>query len=762
MPHNADKIKVLLIDDDEEDFMITEDIVTEIPGGRYELTWASSYQEGLKYILQKAHDVYLVDYRLGKEDGLRLLEAARERDIDRPFILLTGHADRQLDIEAMESGAADFLVKGQITAELLDRSIRYSIKLNRTVQSLRTSQTRLAEAQELSHIGHFDWLVADNQVVWSEEHYRIFGMEPNGKAPELNKISQYLSDDLPKLEKKLRFLIHVGDYEEAEYKIQLPNQGEKFLFSKASAKRDASGQVYRISGTTQDITQLKVQERLIAKEKEAAQTYLDMAGSIILIINKDESVREVNQEGAMVLGYAVDQIKGKNWFDHFISVQDRESVRQVFRHILLGEIEHVEYFENKILSASGEERLISWYNRLLKDDQGNAIATISSGIDITDQRKADLRLEASEKRFREIVEKLPAGAAIIQNGKISFNRAAEDMLGYQSMDFNTIDDWFTVAYQEQATAAREAYEEQKKQGFPEAVIIHFPRKDGQFRWINFRGYLFENGVAWLLNDITQTRLAEQVLKESQEKLQDYAGKLEQEVASQTAELALSQAKLIEAHKLAKIGYWEINLQGEKLTLDWSKECFQLFDISPQAIKENSFFLQFVVPEDRERVRNITIECIKQAKDLITDFRIKTIKGREKFIHMELKCLKNKEGQAEKIFSVIQDISEQKNAELKLAQSLDKERELGELKSRFVSMASHEFRTPLSAILSSADLIRRYIDKDMTEKMPKHIGRIKSSVNNLTSILNDFLSLEKLESGKVDYLPESVQIHPYIE
>lgn len=87
--------------------------------------------------------------------------------------------------------------------------------------------------------------------------------------------------------------------------------------------------------------------------------------------------------------------------------------------------------------------------------------------------------------------------------------------------------------------------------------------------------------------------------------------------------------------------------------------------------------------------------------------------------------------------------------LELTEALEREKELGELKSRFVSMASHEFRTPLSAVLSSASLIEQYSLPDQEEKRKKHINRIKSSVKNLTGILNDFLSLDKLEQGKVE-------------
>ena len=107
----------------------------------------------------------------------------------------------------------------------------------------------------------------------------------------------------------------------------------------------------------------------------------------------------------------------------------------------------------------------------------------------------------------------------------------------------------------------------------------------------------------------------------------------------------------------------------------------------------------------------------------------------------------------RILLVEKNISEQKQAEQDMVAALKKERELNEMKSRFVSMASHEFRTPLATILSSVNLVNRYSETNNAEGITKHVGRIRSSVRNLTSILNDFLSLEKLEQGKIKFQPE---------
>jgi len=108
-----------------------------------------------------------------------------------------------------------------------------------------------------------------------------------------------------------------------------------------------------------------------------------------------------------------------------------------------------------------------------------------------------------------------------------------------------------------------------------------------------------------------------------------------------------------------------------------------------------------------------------------------------------------------------EISVRKRAEEEARNALERERELNELKSKFVSIASHEFRTPLSTVLSSASLIDQYNERDEKEKVAKHVQRIKSSVYHLTSILNDFLSLGKLEEGKIDVVTESLKVADFL-
>lgn len=135
---------------------------------------------------------------------------------------------------------------------------------------------------------------------------------------------------------------------------------------------------------------------------------------------------------------------------------------------------------------------------------------------------------------------------------------------------------------------------------------------------------------------------------------------------------------------------------------------------------------------------------------------------EKTVIMHTVPIKNGQGIIDKLLVVEENITEQKKAEKEVRNALMKERELNEMKSRFVSMASHEFRTPLTTILSSTNLMARYAEGPAQTKMEKHFGRIRSNIKNLTDILNDFLSLEKLESGlmKADF--QQINLNKFID
>ncbi|MEH0158223.1 ATP-binding protein [Limibacter armeniacum] len=138
-------IKVLLIDDDEDDYLITCDLIEDIVVQDYQLDWAGSYHQALEKIKQAEHDVYIVDYRLGAKNGLEIIEEAKNEGNDKPFILLTGQGDFEIDEKAMNLGAFDYLVKGKLDAAQLEKSIRHSIQHSQNLQKIRQLNEELEE-----------------------------------------------------------------------------------------------------------------------------------------------------------------------------------------------------------------------------------------------------------------------------------------------------------------------------------------------------------------------------------------------------------------------------------------------------------------------------------------------------------------------------------------------------------------------------------------------------------------------------------------
>ena len=139
-------VHVLLVDDDEDEFVVTRDLFAEIGSG-YALSWARSYQEGSTQIARCEHDAFLFDYHLGARTGVELLREAKLLGCRAPILILTGAGDREVDLEAMQAGAADYLDKSQLTAALLERSIRYAIERRRAEERQRDSDQLVAALQ---------------------------------------------------------------------------------------------------------------------------------------------------------------------------------------------------------------------------------------------------------------------------------------------------------------------------------------------------------------------------------------------------------------------------------------------------------------------------------------------------------------------------------------------------------------------------------------------------------------------------------------
>ncbi len=304
------EIRVLLIEDDEEDFLLTRDYLREVSQRQYKLGWVSSFDEGMIEIRKGQYDAYLVDYRLGGDTGIELINKAVREGSDAPFILLTGLGTSEIDEMAIKVGAADYLVKSNIDAETLDRSIRYSIR-----QSQLLKEVKILHAESEQLVTERTWELAEaikelektNRTLIEEMVGRKLAKEekektqklyftigenyPNGFIAVFNKNLEYvfiegqLLGDL-KISKKELLGKSFFDHFESDtlnyihQNFQKAFSGERTVFemffngrylqSYALPLAEPDGQVKQVMLVTQDITGRKkaIEEISNALEKE--------------------------------------------------------------------------------------------------------------------------------------------------------------------------------------------------------------------------------------------------------------------------------------------------------------------------------------------------------------------------------------------------------------------------------------------------------------------------------------------------------------
>jgi DNA-binding response OmpR family regulator len=144
-----DPIRVLLVEDDEDDYVIVRDLLLGIEPAKFQLDWEARYDAAVEQMARDEHDVILVDYVLGENNGIDLLHEAKEKGWSTPIILLTGRGDREVDLAAMKAGATDYLNKDEMHAPILERSIRYAIERRRSAEE-RLQREKLQAVLEMA------------------------------------------------------------------------------------------------------------------------------------------------------------------------------------------------------------------------------------------------------------------------------------------------------------------------------------------------------------------------------------------------------------------------------------------------------------------------------------------------------------------------------------------------------------------------------------------------------------------------------------
>ena len=265
-------IRVLLIEDDEDDYLLTRALVTSKENANIKLDWVDSYEQALTMIEANDHDVYLVDYRLGHQTGITLIQEAFRMGCRAPMILLTGQDDLTVDQSALELGAADYLVKGTINAQLLGRSIRYALRQASVLAEVAQKENKYRSLFERSIDAIF--------VATSQMHFQ-------DANPSVERLLEYTRDELGQLNparlfvdldclRKLRFYVREhGQIKDFEAILITKSGRKRICLISVWAVDDIAGRPEWYQGIVRDVTEQKqAQQDLILAEK------LTMTGKI--------------------------------------------------------------------------------------------------------------------------------------------------------------------------------------------------------------------------------------------------------------------------------------------------------------------------------------------------------------------------------------------------------------------------------------------------------------------------------------------------
>ena len=320
----------------------------------------------------------------------------------------------------------------------IDRDI--TIRM-RAVEALRASEDRLKLAIVAADMGTWDWELATNTVIWSEQVERLFGLDTGTFGGTYDAYMALIHpDDCDHVQFAINAALgnKVSPYRVIHRTVH-PTGDIRYIEAIGQVLRDDSGEPTRMLGLVTDVTNRVLADHQLRTEKETAQMYLDIVGTIMVAIDRNRRVRLINRRGCELLGCSEEKIIGEDWFENFLPEAIREDTANAFDQLLAGHIENVEYFENPVLTRSGEERLIAWHNTPIYDDDGEVSGTMSSGADITDRRRAEgikqeLEAQLRQSQRMETVGTLAGGIAH------DFNNILSPILGYTDMAMEDVGD----------------------------------------------------------------------------------------------------------------------------------------------------------------------------------------------------------------------------------------------------------------------------------------------------------------------------------
>lgn len=414
---NSQGIRVLIVDDNEDDYLIVQDFLSDLSTTRFDLHWVDDFDLARIALANGQYDVCLLDYRLGGHTGLELLTNAPDTV---PFILLTGNEDREVDVAAAKAGAADYLVKNYLNGPLLERAIRYAIQRKESEKALLQAQ-RFAQATVDALPDNIAVLDKDGVIIAVNAAWRAFA-QANGSTDENHGIgTNYLAvcdsdgteDGLAVAEGIRAVMTGKQALFSMEYACHLPSEARWHEIRVTRFSDSDSGQVVvahaNITARKQVEIQLLASESNLAKAQEIA--HLGSWRLDLEPINGETRPLFWSDEVFRIFGHSPQQgLVSREVFWDAVHPDDRNLVaKSVAQAIHQGQPYSIEH---RIVRADGTERIVQEKAEVVCDSSGRAIKLIGTVQDITERKQGEAALRESEERFRAFMDHMPAIAFV--------------------------------------------------------------------------------------------------------------------------------------------------------------------------------------------------------------------------------------------------------------------------------------------------------------------------------------------------------------
>lgn len=433
--------------------------------------------------------------------------------------------DYMIRISCEPTGDKILLINGQLieSEKAGDRIILLSIE--------DVTEHTLEEAQQLTHVGSWNWNVETNEIVCSAETYRIYGEEPFSLQVTENIYLEYVHPEDRVFVKNFITDVKTGitNRLNLEFRIVRKNGEVRHIHSIGEIREfTTDGKPLLITGTGQDITERKLLEKKLEAERDFVATVIQTSGALIAIIDLDGTIIRFNKACEELTGYAADEVIGRSVFNLFILREERDAVMSIAAQLFAGE-RWVEY-ENHWLTKNGGKRFIRWRNSILFDDSGQPLHAIATGIDITDRKRAEEALresEASLKRAQEIAHLGSWELDLVAN-RLTWSDENYRIFGLQPQEFEaTYEAFLEHVHPDDREAVDAAYSGSVRDSLDSYEIEHrvLHKATGEIRFVHEKCYHERdtNGKIirslGMIHDITDRKKFENALRTRTEELE---------------------------------------------------------------------------------------------------------------------------------------------------------------------------------------------------------------------------------------------------